>query len=163
VEGTPAVTREEPWFAREDFAVLYPRLRRFAAIVGSLDIEPDDLVQDALSAMLRRADVPDNAEAFLRRSIANAAISGGRRHARWHRRLPMVARRDGELDSYPSDLRMLETLTPRARAAVWLVDVEGWPTSDAASLLGVRDAALRQQLSRARARLRRDLFGTEEA
>ena len=36
------------------FADLYPSLRRFAAVVGSVDIDPDDLVQDALVRALRR-------------------------------------------------------------------------------------------------------------
>ena len=31
------------------FAELYPRLRRFAAVVGSPDDDPDDLVQEAVA------------------------------------------------------------------------------------------------------------------
>jgi DNA-directed RNA polymerase specialized sigma24 family protein len=32
----------------ELFRALYPGLRRFAAAVGPLEVDPDDLVQDAL-------------------------------------------------------------------------------------------------------------------
>ncbi len=43
----------------EIFADLYPKLRRFAAVVADLDMEPDDLVQDALAATLRRHDLSE--------------------------------------------------------------------------------------------------------
>jgi RNA polymerase sigma-70 factor (ECF subfamily) len=151
----------EPWFAREDFAALYPRLRRFAAVVGPLDVEPDDLVQEALAAMLRRPAPPDHAEAFLRRSIANLAISGGRRRARWDRRMPVLADRDRHDDAYPSSAPSLDALSPQARAIVWMVDVEGRSSTDVAAVLGMRDAAVRQQLARARKRLRAELAEEE--
>ena len=37
------------------FARLYPGLRRFAAVCGSFDTDPDDLVQEAVARTLRRA------------------------------------------------------------------------------------------------------------
>jgi DNA-directed RNA polymerase specialized sigma24 family protein len=38
---------------RKLIAALYPALRRIAAVAGSVDIEPDDLVQEALMRVLR--------------------------------------------------------------------------------------------------------------
>lgn len=65
---------------QEIFGQLYPGLRRFAAVVGAVDMDPDDLVQDAVSRALalgplRRLDSPG---AYLRRAIVNAASNDRR-------------------------------------------------------------------------------------
>ncbi|MET0566405.1 MAG: hypothetical protein ABW021_08185 [Acidimicrobiia bacterium] len=39
---------------RELITSLYPALRRIAGVAGSVDVEPDDLVQEALMRVLRR-------------------------------------------------------------------------------------------------------------
>jgi hypothetical protein len=57
---------------------LYPSLRRFAAVVGRADVDPDDLVQEAFTRLLvsrRREDVRDLG-AYLRRTIVNLASGG---------------------------------------------------------------------------------------
>ena len=41
------------------FEEIYPKLRAFAAIVADLDMDPDDLVQDALVATLTRHKLED--------------------------------------------------------------------------------------------------------
>ncbi len=51
----PGLERSEQDLIRE----LYPSLRRFAAVVGSADIDPDDLVEDALQRALRRGPLTD--------------------------------------------------------------------------------------------------------
>ena len=58
----------------DELRQLYEPLRRFAAIVGRLDVEPDDLVQEAYTRFLAgdRGDVED-VGAYLRRTIVNLA------------------------------------------------------------------------------------------
>ena len=45
---------------------LYPSLRRFAAVVGPAEVEPDDLVQEALLRVLERGPLGrlDNPTAY---------------------------------------------------------------------------------------------------
>ncbi len=54
---------------------LYPSLRKIAAVAGSFDVEPDDLVQEALVRVLRKGSISDldNPLAFLRKTIVNLA------------------------------------------------------------------------------------------
>lgn len=54
---------------------LYPELRRFAATVGSYDIEPADFVQESLVRTLRthRLSDRDNPKAYLCRAIVNVS------------------------------------------------------------------------------------------
>ena len=53
---------------RELITSLYTALRRIAAVAGSVDIEPDDLVQEALMRALRKGPLTDldNPLAYLR-------------------------------------------------------------------------------------------------
>ncbi|HEU5112359.1 MAG TPA: hypothetical protein VFU96_03520 [Acidimicrobiia bacterium] len=44
---------------RELITALYPALRKIAAVAGSVDIEPDDLVQEALMRVLRKGSISD--------------------------------------------------------------------------------------------------------
>ena len=43
----------------ETFDALYPVLRRFAGVVADIDMDPDDLVQDALAKTLDRRSMSD--------------------------------------------------------------------------------------------------------
>jgi DNA-directed RNA polymerase specialized sigma24 family protein len=108
--------------------------------------------------MLRRAEPPRNPEAFLRTSIVNRAISQTRHRSRWSVRRPtIVGRQAPHSDVYPSDTDLLDRLDPRARVIVWLLDVERWTSPEVAEMLGMREAAVRQQAARARRRLRTHL------
>ncbi len=65
----------------ELFKKLYPPLRRFAAVVTPVEVEPDDLLQEAVTRALRRGSLTelDNPGAYLRRAMVNLAsraISG---------------------------------------------------------------------------------------
>lgn len=138
------------------FASLYPSLRRFAAVVGDSDMDPDDLVQDALAAMLERHDVSDIRQTgpYLKQAIVNAVASRRRRSGLWRVLIPRLARETTTVDTYPSDLAILDQLAPLDRAVVFLIDVEGLPSSEAAEHLGLTSAATRKRVSRARTRLR---------
>ncbi len=131
---------------RSDFAILdelYPQLRRFAAVVADLDVDPDDLVQDALCATLRRHDLSeiDNPAAYLKRAMVHAVASNRRRKGVWKRLLPKVAAESHTDDRYPSDLAELDVLSPLDRGVLYLVDVEGLPHDVAAEQLGLTSTA----------------------
>jgi len=149
---------------RAVFAALYPRLRRLAAVAAPLEVEPDDLVQDALVRVLRRGPLADldDPGAYLARVVVNLAANHrrglGRRRRAWARH---GAPPPDELPDYPSDLGDLEALAPQERALLYLVDVEGWPFADAAEAVGCSEAAARQRASRARRQLRLDLGGAQ--
>lgn len=147
---------------RETFASLYPTLRRFAAVVADLDIDPDDLVQDALASTLRRHELHelDQPLAYLKRAIVHAASNHRRRAGRFRRLLPNLASDPEVTDTYPSDLASLDVLSPIDRAVVFLADVEGETFTRVADELGITEAAARKRASRGRAQLRKAL-GTE--
>ena len=75
------------------FAGLYPRLRRLAAVAAPLEVDPDDLVQDALVRVLRRGPLADldDPGAYLAKVIVNLA-SNSRRGLGRRRRAGHAAR-----------------------------------------------------------------------
>jgi RNA polymerase sigma factor (sigma-70 family) len=147
---------------REDdlFRALYPGLRRFAAAVGPIEVDPDDLVQDALVRVLRRGTLSelDDPQAYLRRTIVNLAADRRRGFGRWRRALGRLDRHTrGEVSAYPSDLADLLSLPPEVRAVLWLVDVEGRPFEEVATVIGCSVTAARSRASRGRRQLRMTL------
>ncbi len=119
---------------REMLRAAYGPLRQLANVVAPRGVAADDLVHDAFVKLLERgiADVRDP-HAFLRRIVVNLAISEHRRSGAQQRAMA----RHG-IDSiatsaiYPSDLSELQHLTPRARALVLFVDIDGAPIKEAA-------------------------------
>ncbi len=134
---------------------LYQPLRRFAAVVGRRTVEPDDLVQEVFTRFLSndRREVSD-VGAYLRRSIVNLASNERRRSRRADRAQHRLDHELSATDAYPSALADLMRLDARDRALLYLVDVEGFPTADAASIAGMAAPAARMALSRARKVLR---------
>ncbi len=135
---------------------LYPALRRFAAVVGGLDVEPDDLVHDALvnTMRIRPLGELDAPEAYLCRAILNGARNA--RRNRWRRNAAVLrlGSRTQEPTDYPSDLSDLEHLAPEDRAVLYLKVVEDLPYEQIARLLGISEVAARQRASRSVTRLR---------
>ena len=144
------------------FVEIYPLLRAFAAIVADLDVDPDDLVQDALVATLTRNKLEelDQPAAYLKRAILNRASNGRRSAGRFRKLLPKVARDSSIDDHYPSDLAILDELTPLDRAVIYLADVEGIPLSEIAVELEMKPATVRKRASRGREQLRKSLEAT---
>lgn len=146
---------------RDDAAVvagLYGPLRRFAGAVGPVEVDPDDLVQEALVRTLRVRPLGDldDPGAYLRRVIVNLAAShrqrfGVRRRAlfRWY-----ASASDATEPVYPSDVAELLRLTPNERAVLYLHDVEGFTFTEVAEILEKRDGAVRMMASRGRRKLR---------
>lgn len=147
-------TESEEWQIVDE---IYPVLRRFAAMVAPSDLEPDDLLQEALVAVLRRRRLSelDHPAAYLRRTILNVATGHNRRMGR--RRLALsryaVSASTSEIPDYPSDLTELDRLSPRERSAIYLHEIEGYRFSEIALMLDCSEAAAKKAGSRARKRL----------
>ncbi|MEY2467739.1 MAG: hypothetical protein QOF21_437 [Actinomycetota bacterium] len=147
------------------FASLYPKLRQFAAVTGSVDVEPDDLVQEAVARTLRthRLVDLDDAGAYLRRAIVNLASNRRRSMARWRLAMARLDRVDeAQVAEYGSDLSELLRLDPEARALLFMVEVEGHTYAEAAVVLAITEQAARARAARARRRLRADLEGVND-
>lgn len=136
---------------------LYEPLRRFAAVIGRYDVDPDDLVQSAYAKVLRRHpdDIRDLGP-YLRRTIANLATDERRRSIRANGALHQIAAATAT-DTYPSDLEDLMRIQPKVRALLYLVEIEGQPVADAADVVGMSSSSARVALMRARRRLRAEL------
>lgn len=143
----------------ELFEALYPKLRAFAAVVADLDVDPDDLVQDALASTLARHELSqlDQPAAYLKRAIANAASNKRRKAGRLRSLLPKLAAEDVRVDQYPSDTSFLDELDPLDRAVLYLSDVDGMTHEQIASEIDLKPAAVRKRASRARAQIRKHL------
>jgi DNA-directed RNA polymerase specialized sigma24 family protein len=137
---------------------LYEPLRRFAAVIGRWDVDPDDLVQDAYTKVLMKdsSQIQDLGP-YLRRTIVNLATDERRRRGRGTAMLHRLGANHGSIDAYPSDLEDLLRLQPRVRALLFLVEVEGQQIADAAELVGMSHSNARVVLMRARRRLRSEL------
>jgi RNA polymerase sigma factor (sigma-70 family) len=151
---------EERWDPGEvqELRALYEPLRRFAAVVGRFDVEPDDLVQDAYARVLRRsrADIKELGP-YLRKTIVHLASDSRRSERRAESARRRLAEAAPQVDDYPSDLDDLLRLPPRVRALLYLVEIEGRTTADAADMVGMSGANARVVLMRARRRLRSEL------
>lgn len=138
------------------FARLYPSLRRFAAVAGPTDVEPDDLVQEAVARAIRIRPLTalDDPAAYLRRTILNLAKNRRRGLARARAARQRVGTEPATEAEYASDLADLQRLDPLARAVLFLVEVEGWTYAAVGGQLGITEEAARARASRARRRLR---------
>ncbi len=159
--GAGAVTTVDERWSADDLETLrgqYEPLRRFAAVIGRWDVEPDDLVQEAFAKVLARqpSQIRDLGP-YLRRTVVNLATDERRRFARAASAAPRIASDGASVDSYPSDLTDLLALPPRVRALLYLVEVEGQQIAPAAEAVGMSSGNARVALLRARRRLRAEL------
>jgi RNA polymerase sigma factor (sigma-70 family) len=142
------------------FAELYPSLRRFAAVVGPIECDPDDLLQEAVVRVLKHhhLDELDHPGAYLRKAIVHLASNERRSFA--IRRRAVVRYSAGKqppADTYPSDLDDLLRLPAAERAVLCLSEVEGYRFADIGKMLGCSEAAARKRAMRGRRRLYKDL------
>jgi len=158
--GDPVTTVEERWDPGQLDALRaeYEPLRRFAAVIGRWDVEPDDLVQEAYAKVLVKcpSEIRDLG-AYLRRVIVNLATDERRRVGRAATFAPKLATAGASTDSYPSDLSDLLGLPARVRALLYMVEVEGQQIAPAAAAVGMSSGNARVALLRARRRLRAEL------
>ena len=150
---------------RELVDELYDRLRGFAAVTAPWHVEPDDLLQEVLVRALSQGPLSrlENPLAYLRRSIVNLSIDYARQYERRRSVRSGSALGDpGSADRYPSDLDILSELSPRARAVVYLAEVEGYRYSEISEMHNCKESTARVTALRARRRLR-DLLSAEVA
>jgi len=145
------------------FAELYPTLRRFAAAVTSLRVDPDDLVQEAVARTLRRQPLSelDEPATYLRRAIVNLSRNQHRDSGRRDRILRTAPPPGEHVDVYPSDFVDLSNLSVEQRAVLFLKYVEHRDNDDIAALLDLTPEAVRARASRGVRALRLELDRTE--
>ncbi len=139
---------------------LYGPLRRFAAVIGRYDVDPDDLVQEAFTkVLLVEPGRIDDLGPYVRRIVVNLVHNERRRTRRGALATRRLGASHASEDRYPSELADLLRLEPRTRALLYLVDVEGEQIADAAETLGMSAPSARMALTRARRRLKVELQG----
>jgi RNA polymerase sigma-70 factor (ECF subfamily) len=145
-----AVDRDDRWFG-----ALYPQLHRVACVAAPADIDPHDLVQDALVRFLRLEDPGgvDQPRAFLTTTIVNLASNHRRSWIRRRAALARLGPTSHMQNHFPSDLADLLVLSPRDRAVLYLHHVEGFEYQEVAELVGCTPTAARKAAERGRSRL----------
>ena len=149
--GDSVTTVEERWDPGqlEALRAEYEPLRRFAAVIGRWDVEPDDLVQEAYAKILvKHPSEIRELGPYLRRMVVNLATDERRRVGRAATFAPKIATDGASSDSYPSDLSDLLGLPPRVRALLYMVEVEGQQIAPAAEAVGMSSGNARVALLR---------------
>ena len=149
---------------REAYEKWADELVRFATVlVGPGDAA--DVVADAFVGLLddeRSWGDVDRPRSYLFGVVANRSKmrhrAVGRRRRREERYERIAAPVGGSGEPIVADAhRLLDGLSPQQRAVVYLAYWEDWTAADIAGQLGVSDGTVRQQLARARAKLREEL------
>jgi RNA polymerase sigma-70 factor (ECF subfamily) len=139
----------------------YAPLRRFAAVVGPADVDPDDLVQEAMVQVLRRGGLDDIEDlgAYLRRTVVHLAANDRRSAGRRRRALLRLqgSARGASPPRYPSDVHELLRLPADVRAVLYLAEVEGLSYAEIGAALDITEEAARARASRGRRKLRLEL------
>jgi RNA polymerase sigma-70 factor, ECF subfamily len=154
------------------FGQLFSRHKdRLWAVALRIVCDPDDAadaLQDAMISAFRRADNFRGESAvttWLHRIVVNASLDLLRRRpgrsVSWSgdpEDLPLPAQRAVGADPAGSDTRLdvdsaLSMLAPPQRAALILVDMLGYPVSEAAVILGVSEGTVKSRCARSRAKL----------
>jgi len=150
----------------------YVRSRRgalfgFAVVLTADPVLAEDLVSDVLGVAFERwtqVSAADHVHAYVKRMVVNEFLSWRRRRARtspWAVP-PEPALAEVNVDADSDDLiAELRALPPRQRAALVLRYYEGMSFEEIAALLGTGENAVRSNVSRALARLRITLAGSD--
>lgn len=130
--------------------------------------EAEELTQEAFVAVLERWErvaAMEKPTGYLYRTAINMF------RKRYRRRL-LAARRTlraappadplADVEERDAAVRVLARLTPRQRAAVVLTDLLGYPSEEAARMLGIRASTLRMHASVGRAALRETMGDRDE-
>lgn len=148
----------------EIFRQLYAPLRRFAAVVGPPEVEPDDLVQEALARTLRQTplDNLDDPAVYLRRVIFRLASND----RRLNRRRREILARLGTTPEHTDDAHQWQVselwrLPSDQRAVLYLHLIEDVPHDEIGVALGISAEASRARLSRGLKQLRISLHEEE--
>jgi RNA polymerase sigma factor (sigma-70 family) len=136
-------------------------LFRALCLVTRNPSEAEELTQDAFVRVFERWDRVSklmDPTGYLYRTAMNAFRSWRRRAvlaARYGLRPPTPDDRTLDIDSQDAVMRALAPLPPRQRAAVVLMDLLGYSSKEAASMLGIRAATVRTHAAKAHAELKK--------
>jgi RNA polymerase sigma-70 factor (ECF subfamily) len=166
---TPEVTSDAPVDVAALFRAHERDVMRWAARLGGLEIDVDDVVQEVFLVANRRMRSFDGRAAvttWLFRTTAKVVLAARRKQRlrRWLSRTPEAAvatmstagptpgeafeRRREIADVY----RVLDLLPEKQRRVLILFEIEGLSTQEIAALVGAKVATVRVWLFRARAR-----------
>lgn len=154
-EGTSTAAAFEAFFLEERV-----ELFRALCLITRDRHEAEELTQDAFVRVLERWDRVggmDDPRSYLYRTAMNALRSRYRRARLAARRAIRISRPAdaiADVDDRDVAARALARLPSRQRAAVVLVDLLGYPSKEAARLLGIRASTVRMHTSRAHAALK---------
>jgi RNA polymerase sigma factor (sigma-70 family) len=154
------LAREAPRDFRTFFEDEHRRLFKTLYFVTGDRTEAADLMQDAFLKLWERWDrieTIDDPRAYLFR----VAVNGWRMRARAARRaarrtVPLGIVRDAydDVDLREDVRRMLQSVTPRQRLALVLLDLYGYGSQEAARIMGIRPSTVRALATQGRAVLR---------
>ena len=122
--------------------------------------EAEEIAQEAFVKVLEhweRVSGMDEPGGYLYRTAMNVFRSRYRRAMMAARRTVGAAPSNDEIaavDERDAAVRALALLSPRQRAALVLTDLLGYPSEEAARMLGIRASTLRVHVARARATLK---------
>ena len=165
VVDPPAERVLEP-YVRESTTVAFARLYaetyrpmvRLALLLTGSGPQAEELVQDAFVRVYGQWDRIESPRAYLRQAVVNACRSHHRRRARELRHGPGASLRAHALDPEADLMRdALARLSDRQRKAVVLRYYEDLSEAEIARLLDCRPGTVKSLLSRALARLRKEL------
>ena len=128
--------------------------------------EAEEIAQDAFLKLWERWDrvgEMDDPAGYLYRTAMNTFRKRYRRaKLALHRALSDAAVDDGiaAIDARDAVVRAMALLSKRQRAAVVLIDLLGYPSEEAARMLGVGASTVRSHASRAHAELRKTMGGS---
>lgn len=141
------------------FHVLYPRLVRLAAVMAPRNIDPRDIVQEALTRALTshpHMQGIDSPEWYLYKVVVRESSRA------WRRTQPVLEPDLDRLAAFePTSVsvtmvdvdRALETLAPRQRACLYLRFVEDLSVRETAQRLGCSEGTVKSQTAKAMRRL----------
>ncbi|MET0806003.1 MAG: SigE family RNA polymerase sigma factor [Lacisediminihabitans sp.] len=137
-------------------------LIRYARLISGNSDDAADLVQDALVktfGRLRNGFTVASAEAYVRRTILNSYLDGGRRTSRWRRIAHFTATPElQESSASTTDARVdldgqLARLSPRERACIVLRYYDDLTVAGVAERLNISPGTVKRYLSDALAKL----------
>lgn len=138
------------------------QLHRLARLTSRTSEDADDALQDAMLSAHRGAGsfrYDAAVSSWLHRIVVNACLDRLRR-AKAHPTAPLedvypVADRTAQVETAIAVQRALMRLPVEQRAAVVVVDMQGYSIADTARMLGVAEGTVKSRCARARARLAR--------
>jgi len=146
----------------------HPRLYGALWLITRDRGEAEDVMQEAFLRVWERWDrvgAMDDPAGYLYRTALNVYRQRIRRASVAVRRtIGLGAPRDelAEVETHDRVLRALETLTPRQRVSIVLVDLLDFSSEEAAKVMGIKAATVRVLASQGRAALRRNVGETDE-